>query len=67
MRRYALLGWAVWKVGKRVAKRRAKSALPGTGESTSLRVAPLAVVLAGAAGVAWYLWNRRDDGGNGFG
>jgi hypothetical protein len=30
--RYALLGWATWNIGKRVVKRKAKTAL-GTGKS----------------------------------
>jgi len=30
-KRNAVLGWAVWKVGKRVVKRKAKAAVPGTG------------------------------------
>lgn len=58
-RRYALLGWAVWKLGKRTAKKKAKGAVPeppGRGSAA-----------AAAAGVAAFFgalafWRRRRGG-----
>jgi hypothetical protein len=59
-RRYALLGWAVWKGGKVVAKRRARSMVPST-LSESRSPGPLLVVpvLALAGVAAWFLFFRR--------
>jgi hypothetical protein len=61
-RRNATLGWLVWEVGKRVAKKKAKAALPGTAEGSSRpnasAIATLALVLAG---VIWFWWSREDE------
>jgi hypothetical protein len=50
-RRNAVLGWAVWNVAKRVAKRKAKSAAPSV-EGGRPNASLVAVVLVGAAGAA---------------
>ena len=56
-RRNAVLGWGVWKVGKRVAKRKAKSAAPSV-EGGRPNKSLLAVSLAGVAGALTF-WRRR--------
>jgi hypothetical protein len=54
-RRNALVGWVVLKVGKRVARQKAKSVVP---EQPGKAGAALAAVLAAAAGVAAFLRRR---------
>jgi hypothetical protein len=63
-RRNAVLGWGVWKLGKRVMKRKAKSATPSVEGGRPNR--PLLAV--GAAGVAGMLtfWRKRRSGGETF-
>ena len=59
-RRNAVLGWGVWKLGKRAAKRKARSAAPsveGGRPSKSL----LAVSLAGLVGALTF-WRKRRGG-----
>ena len=64
-KRNALLGWAVWKVGKRMIKRKAKAVVPGTGGSATGRSNKPAVVAGLAAlGGALLFW-RRSSGGDG--
>jgi hypothetical protein len=60
-KRNALVGWAVWKVGKRVIKRKAKSAVPGTSGSGGGRAGKAALVagLAAAIGGVLFLWRRK--------
>jgi hypothetical protein len=57
-RRNAVLGWSVWQVGKRVAKRKAKSAVPSgrTGMSALGGLGALVGIL--------FFWRRRrsDEG-----
>jgi MYXO-CTERM domain-containing protein len=58
-KRNAFLGWAVWKVGKRVAKRKAKSVV-ASAESPSGRgkgIGKLAA-LAAAVGGGLLFWRR---------
>ena len=58
-RRYALLGWAVWRVGKIVAKRRAKAMLPSrSGESRAIGIAPVIAVIAALAAAGWFFFRR---------
>lgn len=57
-RRNAVLGWAVWSVGKRVAKRKARGAVStDTARSKKGLVAGLA-----ALGGALLFWRRRRGG-----
>jgi hypothetical protein len=61
-RRNALLGWTVLQVGKRVAKRKAKAAVPSIDPDTKRPNKSLvASLLGGAAGALWFLWRRRGD------
>ena len=61
-RRNAFLGWLVWTIGKRVAKRKAKAAIPSIDTETKRPNRPtIVLVLAGAAAAA-YFWFRRGRG-----
>ena len=60
-RRNAMLGWIVWEAGKRMAKKKAKAAIPGTADD-SMRpnrsaIASLFVVVLGAL----WIWYRLSD------
>ena len=59
-RRNAVLGWAVWKVSKRTAKRKAKGAAPSL-EGGRPNKSLLAAGAAGAAG-ALAFWRKRRGG-----
>ncbi|TMK78506.1 MAG: hypothetical protein E6G45_06280 [Actinobacteria bacterium] len=66
-KRNAVLGWTVWQVGKRVAKRKAKDAVPGrVDDSMRPNKSAIAAGLAAIGGVLWF-WRRRsgdsDDAG----
>jgi hypothetical protein len=60
-RRNAVLGWAVWKVGKRTAKRKAKGAAPSV-EGGRPNKSLVAAGIAGAAGALTF-WRKRRGGG----
>jgi len=59
-RRNAVMGWAVWKVAKRVGKKKARGATP-TVEDGKPNKSLVAVVLAAAAGAAAFLRGRRSE------
>jgi hypothetical protein len=59
-RRNAVLGWGVWKVGKRMARRKAKGAAPSV-EGGRPNKSLLAMALAGIAGALTF-WRRRRSG-----
>jgi hypothetical protein len=60
-RRNALLGWTVWQVGKRVAKRKAKAAVPTIDPETKRPNKSLVASIVGAAaGALWFLRRHRD-------
>lgn len=61
-RRNAVLGWAVWKVGKRTAKRKAKDAAPSV-EGGRPNKSLIAAAIAGAAGALTF-WRKRRGGEN---
>jgi hypothetical protein len=64
-KRNALLGWAVWKVGKRVVKRKAKAAVPGAGGGSGSRSGKPALLAGIAAlGGALFFWRRKSGGDN---
>ena len=58
-KRYALLGWLTWQVGKRKAAQKAKSAVPGD-EGRRPNKALIVSALA-AAGAAVFFWRRRGE------
>jgi hypothetical protein len=64
-RRNAVLGWTVWQIAKRVAKRKAKEAVPSIDADKRRPNKSLVFVLVGAlVGLAW-LWLRGgEDGGS---
>ena len=68
-KRNAVLGWFVWQAGKRVAKRKAKSAVPGI-DREAKRPNRAAMVLGSLAAVggALLFWRKRgtDDEGEAF-
>jgi hypothetical protein len=68
-RRNAVLGWTVWQVGKRVAKRKAKEITPGIDADEPKRkwrkLAITAAVLA-VAGVILFWKKKSSDDGPGF-
>ena len=60
-KRNALLGWTVWQVGKRVAKRKAKDAVPGrVDDSMRPNKSAIAALVATVGGALWF-WRRRSD------
>lgn len=61
-KRNAVLGWTVWQVGKRIAKKKAKAAVPGrVDDSMKPNKGAIATVLAGLGGALWF-WRRRRGG-----
>jgi hypothetical protein len=61
-KRNAVLGWAVWQVGKRTAKKKAKSAVPGrSGDSMRPNKGAIATGLAAVGGLLWFWRKRRSD------
>ena len=56
---YALLGWVVWKVGKRLARRRLSGL---TREAPGRGLALVASAVAAVAGVAWFARRRGGKG-----
>ena len=60
-KRNAVLGWTVWQVGKRVAKRKAKAAVPNIDPDTKRPNKSLVASLVGAgAGALWFLRRNRN-------
>ena len=58
-RRNALLGWAVWQVGKQAAKRKAKASVTGRDDSMKPGKGAIAAGLATLGGVLWFRRRRR--------
>jgi len=59
-RRNAVLGWGVWKIGKRVVKRKAKGAAPSV-EGGRPNKSLLGFSLAGIAGALMF-WRKKRGG-----
>ena len=60
-RRNAVFGWSVWQVVKRVGKKKAREAVPGTGEHAGLNKSAIATILATIGG-ALFFWRKKSDG-----
>jgi hypothetical protein len=58
-RRNAVLGWSVWTLGKRVARKKAKAAVPGTVGDTKRPNKPAIVSLLAAVGGALWFWRKK--------
>lgn len=63
-RRNAVLGWTVWQVAKRVAKKKAKTAVPSIDPETKRpNKAFLFAVVGAVAGALWFWWHGEEDEG----
>jgi hypothetical protein len=61
-KRYALLGWLTWRVGKRMAARKARAAVPAVEEGRPNK--GLIVSALAALGALVFFWRRRGDAGS---
>jgi LPXTG-motif cell wall-anchored protein len=62
-KRNAVLGWMTWNVGKRVARKKAKAAVPAIeGGRPNKPAVGLAAGLATLGGVLFF-WRRKKSGG----
>jgi hypothetical protein len=62
-RRNAFLGWMAWVVAKRVAKKKARAAVPGRGDHAGLNksaIASIAASIAAAGGAVWF-WRKKSE------
>jgi LPXTG-motif cell wall-anchored protein len=65
-RRNAVLGWAVWTVGKQTAKVKARAAVPRrSGDSMRPNKGAIATGVAALGGAVWFLRRRRSNNGAG--
>lgn len=64
-RRNAVMGWATWQVGKRLAKRKAKSAVPTIDTDTRRPNKPAIVAALAALGGALLFWRKKSGGESG--
>jgi hypothetical protein len=61
-RRNAVMGWAVWQVGKRVAQQKAKAAVPKVDrEKKRPNKTAIAAGVAAVAGLVLF-WRKKGDG-----
>jgi len=61
-RRNAVLGWGVWKLGKRVAKRKARGAVPSVDPETKRpNKSAIATALAVVGGTLMF-WRKKRSG-----
>ncbi|MDX6399055.1 MAG: hypothetical protein QOJ43_2463 [Gaiellaceae bacterium] len=60
-RRNAVMGWLTWLAAKRVLKKKAREALPGTVEGSKRpNKGAIATVLAAIGGALWF-WRRKSS------
>jgi hypothetical protein len=60
-KRNAVTGWLTWLVAKRVLKKKAKDALPGTVEGSKRpNKGAIATLLAGVGGALWF-WRKKSS------
>jgi hypothetical protein len=61
-RRNAVVGWLTWLTAKRVLKRKARTAVPGTVEGSKRpNKGAIATGLAALGGILWF-WRRKGSG-----
>jgi hypothetical protein len=60
-RRNAIFGWSVWQIVKRFGKKKAREAVPGTGEHAGLNKSAIATIAA-AVGGALFFWRKKSGG-----
>ena len=60
-KRNAVLGWTVWNIGKRMARKKARSVVPGDGGDKKGAVAGIVSGLAAVGGALWFLRRRKPD------
>lgn len=60
-KRFALLGWLTWQVGKRFARKKARAAVPTVEEGRPNK--GLIVSALAAVGAVLFFWRRRRDDG----
>jgi hypothetical protein len=58
-KRNAALGWAVWKLGKRAIKRKAKAAVPGQSSGGGGAAKPAVFAALAAVGGALLFWRHK--------
>jgi hypothetical protein len=58
-RRNAVLGWGTWKIAKRVLRKKARDAVPGTVEGSKRPNKGAIVSALAAAGGALLFWRKR--------
>ena len=61
-KRNAVVGWLTWSVGKRVAKKKAKGAVPTVDPETKRPNKSLVASVVGAAAGAFWFVRRRKGG-----
>jgi hypothetical protein len=60
-KRNAVTGWLTWLVAKRVLKKKAKDAVPGTVEGTKRpNKSAIATMLAALGGALWF-WRKKSS------
>jgi hypothetical protein len=59
-RRNAVFGWSVWQVAKRLGKKKAREAVPGTGDHAGLNKSAIATIAAALGGVLLF-WRKKSD------
>lgn len=62
-RRNAVLGWTVWQVGKRAAKKKAKAAVPTVDRETRKPNKPAIVAALATVGAALMFWRKKSSDG----
>ena len=60
-RRNAFLGWTVWQVGKRVAKKKAKAAVPTVDSETKRPNKPAIIAALAALGGVLMFWRKKSS------
>jgi hypothetical protein len=65
-RRYALIGWLVWQLGRRIAAAKAKQAVPTVDRKTKRpNKSAFLGAIAGLAITAWIVGKLKRGGGSG--